>query len=276
MLARERYRKAQIVGRSKIDVWIQNWERSLKEAQKKNLGEVRDDINPAFDFLAAVEGIAPGFSDLWRDKISNWERKGKTEKIPDGFKIAQYFRDFWRTRVATDLSKDGNNPASFSASQWTPRGNNTPTLQGKTPPGIEKKCVCGAVQTKEHHWKTCQYVRHEILGEITQLDPRSMNLLSNRQKTVSKRKSSTNWYGKFLPDTKRQPLRKAKATPLTTLFTTTLRRQNILDSTQAPSSLRQLWSSEDFFNQNMSKGAAGIFRRVCDRALFSSGYGVTI
>jgi hypothetical protein len=165
MLARERYRKAQIVGRSKIDVWIQNWERSLKEAQKKNLGEVRDDINPAFDFLAAVEGIAPGFSDLWRDKISNWERKGKTEKIPDGFKIAQYFRDFWRTRVATDLSKDGNNPASFSASQWTPRGNNTPTLQGKTPPGTEKKCVCGAVQTKEHHWKTCQYVRHEILGE---------------------------------------------------------------------------------------------------------------
>jgi hypothetical protein len=32
MLARERYRKAQIVGRSKIDVWIQNWEWSLKEA----------------------------------------------------------------------------------------------------------------------------------------------------------------------------------------------------------------------------------------------------
>ena len=105
------------------------------------MGEVRDDINPAFDFLAAVEGIAPGFSDLWQDKISNWERKGKTEKIPDGFKIAQYFRDFWRTRVATDLSKNGNDPASFSASQWTPRGNNTPTLQGKILPGTEKKCV---------------------------------------------------------------------------------------------------------------------------------------
>ena len=96
MLVWERYRKAQIVGRSKIDVWIQNWELSLKEAQKKNLGEVRDDINPAFDFLAAVESIASGFSDLWWD-------------------------------------------------------NNTPTLQGKTPPGTEKKYVCGAVQTKEHH-----------------------------------------------------------------------------------------------------------------------------
>ena len=64
MIARERYRKAQIIRRSKIDVWIQNWERALKEAQKKNLGEVQDDMNPAFDFLTAVEGIAPSFTTL--------------------------------------------------------------------------------------------------------------------------------------------------------------------------------------------------------------------
>jgi hypothetical protein len=167
MLARERYRKAQNVDKSQVNTWIQNWERALKEAQKKNLGEVRDDLNATYDFLGAVESITPGFSDLWRDRISGWEKKGKTDKIPDGFKIAEHFRDFWRTRVATAASKDEDNSASFSAGQWTPtpRGNNTPTLQGKTPSGTDKKCVCGAAKTKEHNWKTCQYVRHEILGE---------------------------------------------------------------------------------------------------------------
>jgi hypothetical protein len=96
MLARERYRKAQNIGKYKVDIWIQNWERALKEAQQNKIGEVQDDINATYDFLGAVENTLPGFSSHWREKISDWKRKGKTEKIPDGFKIAQYFRDSWR------------------------------------------------------------------------------------------------------------------------------------------------------------------------------------
>jgi hypothetical protein len=157
MITRERYRKAQIMGRSKVDIWIQNWERALKEAQKKILGEVRDSINPAFDFLSAVEGIAPSFASLWRDKISNWKRKGKTEKIPNGFQIAQYFRDTWRIQGATKSSKSSSNSGSFSAGQSTQGGDNLPTLQGQKPPSDkEKKCVCGTPCTKEHNWKTCR------------------------------------------------------------------------------------------------------------------------
>jgi hypothetical protein len=166
MLARERYRRAQIVGRSKIDNWIQNWERALKDAQQNKIGEVHDEINPTYDFLEAVESIVPGFSSHWREKISDWKRKGKNEKIPDGFQIAQYFRDSWRAQGATELSKGSGNAGAFSAAQSTQRDKNIPSLQEKrSPSGKEKKCVCGTPRTKEHNWKTCQYVRHEILGE---------------------------------------------------------------------------------------------------------------
>jgi hypothetical protein len=67
----------------------------------------------------------------------------------------------------TTSPKDENDPTSFLAGQWTlmPRGNNTPTLQEKTLSGMDKKCVCRAAKTKEHNWKTCQYVRQEILRE---------------------------------------------------------------------------------------------------------------
>ena len=170
MIARERYRKAQTVGRSKIDTWIQNWERALKEAQQNKIGEVQDEINPTYDFLGAVESVVPGFSSHWREKISDWKRKGKKEKIPDGFQIAQYFRDSWRAQAATQLSKGTSAPATFWGTQSpptpTPEGKNTPTLQGQKPPSErEKKCLCGTVRTEEHHWKTCEYVRHEMLGE---------------------------------------------------------------------------------------------------------------
>jgi hypothetical protein len=94
------------------------------------LGEVRDNINATYNFIAAVENIALGFSDLWRNKISNREKKGKIEIIPDGFKKAEHFRDFWRTHAATKLPKGTANSGAFSAGQSTQGGDNTPTQHG--------------------------------------------------------------------------------------------------------------------------------------------------
>jgi hypothetical protein len=167
MLARERYRKMQNIGKSKVETWIQNWERALKEAQLNKLGEVQDEINATYDFLQAVETIFPSFSDHWREKISEWKRNNKVAKIPDGYKIAQNFRDSWRTWVATKSSKSPSNAGAFSAGQSTQGGENTPTLQGQKPPSDreKKKCLCGTQRTKDHGWRTCQYVRHEVLEE---------------------------------------------------------------------------------------------------------------
>jgi hypothetical protein len=62
--------------------------------------------------------------------------------------------------------KSPSNAGVFSASLSTQGGDNIPTLQGQRPPSDrEKKCVCGTPRTKEHSWKTCQYVHYEILEE---------------------------------------------------------------------------------------------------------------
>jgi hypothetical protein len=72
MIARERYRKAQKVGNTPIENWVQNWERALAEAKQSGLGEVQESINVVYGFLAAAESIVSGFSTLWCDKIIGW------------------------------------------------------------------------------------------------------------------------------------------------------------------------------------------------------------
>jgi hypothetical protein len=200
MFSRERYRKAQNVGRSEVETWIQVWERALLEAKQNKLGEVHYDIDATCDFLGAVEDIVPGFSSYWREKIRDWKHRGKEEKIPDGFKIAQYFRDSLRTQAAIKLSKGPSNSGAFSAgeSTSTPGGNNAPTLQGQKPPSEKEKCVCGTVRTKEHHWRSCQYARYEILGEAFPVGFKVDNSLVKKTKENLKRERFRKFVQKIL------------------------------------------------------------------------------
>jgi len=104
---------------TKTDEWLRQWEGALRDIKERKLPEA-DGIRPTRAFLQAVEKIQPAFANHWQFMI---ESKGVmtptadlAKEIPDGFQIAQMFRNH--------VNLNQNTKGAFSAA----------TLQGEEAP----------------------------------------------------------------------------------------------------------------------------------------------
>ncbi|KAK9234836.1 hypothetical protein V1525DRAFT_31080 [Lipomyces kononenkoae] len=102
--AKTRYRQAlRSPKSSQVDTWVEAWERAYTTAKKQNIPEVQDNEEVVYEFVKAISSIVPDFAGYWRQKLERLQRKGG--QIPDGYDIAEYFRNDWRKRKA-DASKE--------------------------------------------------------------------------------------------------------------------------------------------------------------------------
>jgi len=112
--------------------WLRQWESILSDLKERKLPEA-EGIRPTRVFLKAVESIQPLFTQHWTNTIESTAvmnpDEDLTAKIPDGFKIAQIFRNQINVRDNRDAT------AAFSAA--TLQGQEAPS-QGKT----EEKQMC--------------------------------------------------------------------------------------------------------------------------------------
>src|SRR2546423_1831005 len=81
---------------TKTEEWLRQWESALSDLKERNLPE-SEGIRPTRAFLQAVEKIQPLFAQTWSNTIESTAvmspEEDITTKIPDGFKIAQIFRN---------------------------------------------------------------------------------------------------------------------------------------------------------------------------------------
>jgi hypothetical protein len=103
---------------TQTDEWLRQWESTLSDLKERKLPEA-EGIRPTRAFLQAVESIQPLFTQTWINTIEStaviYPSEDLTAKIPDGFQIAQIFRN------QTNLITNRDATAAFS----------TATLQGK-------------------------------------------------------------------------------------------------------------------------------------------------
>jgi hypothetical protein len=125
---------------TRTEEWLAEWESALRDAIELKIPDVQG-IRPTRHFLLAVEKIAPMFSQSWSNTIetkavmtsitttnANGTETGFEKEIPDGFQIAQIFRNQFSAIKA--------NKGAFAGS--TPQGEQDPesesTLQGEQAP----------------------------------------------------------------------------------------------------------------------------------------------
>ena len=104
---------------TKTEEWLRQWESTLRDLQERKLPEA-DGIRPTRAFLQAIEKIQPAFANHWTFTIESKAVLNPTadlkKEIPDGFQIAQLFRN------QLTLS---NTKAAFAAA--TLQGNEAPS-----------------------------------------------------------------------------------------------------------------------------------------------------
>jgi len=115
---------------TQTDEWLRQWESTLSDLKERKLPEA-EGIRPTRAFLQAVESIQPSFTLHWINTIEStavmYPDEDLKTKVPDGFKIAQIFRN------QININRDAT--AAFS----------TATLQGKEAPSqgkTEQKQMC--------------------------------------------------------------------------------------------------------------------------------------
>lgn len=108
---------------TQTEEWLRQWESILSDLKERKLPEA-EGIRPTRVFLQAVGSIQPLFTQHWTNTIEStavmYPGEDLKAKIPDGFKIAQIFRN------QINVSRDAT--AAFS----------TATLQGKEAPSQGK------------------------------------------------------------------------------------------------------------------------------------------
>jgi len=132
--------------------WLRQWEGILSDLKERKLPEA-EGIRPTRVFLQAVESIQPLFTQHWTNTIEStavmYPDEDLTAKIPDGFKIAQIFRN------QINVNRDAT--AAFSAA----------TLQGQEAPSqgtTTEKQICFEGFGK-HTLDRCFYLNKELRPE---------------------------------------------------------------------------------------------------------------
>ncbi|KAK3937807.1 hypothetical protein QBC46DRAFT_442435, partial [Diplogelasinospora grovesii] len=117
------YRQIQMISKStKVEDWLDQWDKVLRNAQRLNLPDVAGD-RPVRDFLEAVRPYNPLFTQTWSNTLDMAQLTAQPFDI-DGFGIAQIFRSQLRQiRTVKEVSR-----ATFAVFQgqslrpkgWTP------------------------------------------------------------------------------------------------------------------------------------------------------------
>jgi hypothetical protein len=137
---------------TKIDEWLRQWESTLADLKERALPEA-EGIRPTRAFLQAIEAIQPLFTQTWINTIEStavmYPSEDLAAKIPDGFKIAQIFRN--------QMNLVTNTTAAFS----------TATLQGEEAPKPKDQkdqqlCFEGFGR---HMLDKCYYLRKDLRPE---------------------------------------------------------------------------------------------------------------
>ncbi|KAK3933451.1 hypothetical protein QBC46DRAFT_326417, partial [Diplogelasinospora grovesii] len=160
------YRQVQLISRStKIEDWLDQWEKTLRDAQRLNLPDVAGD-RPVRDFLEAIRSHNPLFYQSWSNALDMALLTNKPIEI-DGFSIAQIFRSQVRQlRSVKDVSRatfaifQGREPPPENSNQGSQDGNKD---NKKTP----SKCICG----KEHWYSRCPYIVEAVRQKGWNPDP---------------------------------------------------------------------------------------------------------
>lgn len=139
---------------TQTDEWLRQWESTLSDLKERKLPEA-EGIRPTRAFLQAVESIQPLFAQTWINTIEStavmYPDEDLKTKVPDGFKIAQIFRN------QINVNRDAT--AAFSTA--TRQG---PTLQGKEAESqgkIEQKQMCFEGYGK-HLLDRCFYLQKDL------------------------------------------------------------------------------------------------------------------
>jgi hypothetical protein len=131
---------------TKTEEWLRQWESVLSDLKERKLPEA-EGIRPTRAFLQAVEKIQPLFSQTWSNTIESeavmHPEEDLTTRIPNGFKIAQIFRN--QANLITDTT------AAFSTA--------TATLQGKEALKQDQQCFEGF---GHHTLDRCLYLRKDL------------------------------------------------------------------------------------------------------------------
>src|SRR6266513_1753970 len=124
---------------TKTEEWLQQWESALRDLKERKLPEA-DGIRPTRAFLQAIAQIQPAFANHWTFTIESKAvlspKADLKKEIPDGFQIAQLFRNQVNLNSTT---------AAFSAA----------TLQGKE---VDQTCFEGF---RRHTLDRCFYLQKD-------------------------------------------------------------------------------------------------------------------
>jgi hypothetical protein len=132
---------------TQVEEWLRQWESTLSDLKERKLPEA-EGIRPTRAFLKAVEPIQSLFAQTWINTIESiaviHPSEDLTAKIPDGFQIAQIFRN--QANLITNAT------AAFS----------TATLQGKEAESqgkTDQQCFEGYGR---HTLDRCFYLRKDL------------------------------------------------------------------------------------------------------------------
>lgn len=126
-----RYQKLKSAPQSRaIEPWLQEWEKTYDDCKRLKLPDTEGN-RAVRDFIYAVDDIAEGFTNYWRNRLL----ESKLEL--DLHEIIQKFREHQAESPERRLQ---DSPSAYTA-----------TLQGKSLP---KPCLCGDI----HHFKECLYL----------------------------------------------------------------------------------------------------------------------
>jgi len=137
---------------TQTEEWLRQWESVLSDLKERKLPEA-EGIRPTRVFLQAVESIQPLFTQHWTNTIEStavmYPNEDLKTKVPDGFKIAQIFRN------QININRDAT--AAFS----------TATLQGKEAESqgkTDQTQMCFEGYGK-HTLDRCFYLRKDLRPE---------------------------------------------------------------------------------------------------------------
>jgi cell division protein YceG involved in septum cleavage len=120
-----------------IDDWLKQWEKTYASCKKLDLPDVAR-TRLLYDFLKAVQELAPDFAGIWMVRIQEREHNG--EVIPDIYTILEHSRNHARVQNAQKAQVEHGAFASTFRNQ---------KLEDKNKE--VKPCLCG----KLHRFKAC-------------------------------------------------------------------------------------------------------------------------
>ena len=180
---------------TKTEEWLRQWESALSDLKERKLPEA-EGIRPTRAFLQAVEKIQPLFAQTWLNTIESTAVMSPaddlTAKIPDGFQIAQIFRN--QINLVTSAK------AVFS----------TATLQGEEalPEGLEERRQKSFDGHGKHTIDRCYYLRKDLRPEGWKMSPgRAKLVMQGLQKDKALREMHKEAYKEienFLRDAKKK------------------------------------------------------------------------